>query len=119
MAERASHWPETAVCCFVGFAYADLPVGKTFDRVFSRADYRRVQDARCTITGVTQQFGRVFDEVPHGWKTICLLNFPKGVPDLIRTLPLIASWDDAEPRTDVLLSSKETWTAAIGLDPGR
>jgi len=80
-------------------------------------DVRYAHPARCTITAVTQQWGRVFDDVPHGWKMICLRAFPDGVPDLTRALPTIASWDDADQRTDVFLSTEETWTAAIGLPP--
>jgi len=109
----------TTVCCFVGFAYADLPIGKTFDRVFSRTDHRCTRRALSIIRAVTQQFGQAFDEVPHGWKTICLLDFPDDVPDLIRDLPVIASWYDSTPGRQVELSSDETWTALIDVEAAR
>lgn len=84
--------------------------------MFSRANCRNTQATRCTIIGVTQQFGRAFDQIPHEWKTICLLDFSDGVPDLIRTLPVIESWGDAELRLGVVLSGEETWTAVIDMD---
>jgi len=68
---------------------------------------------------VTQQFGQAFDEVPHGWKTICLLDFPDDVPDLIQDLPVSASWDDSTPGRQVELSSDETWTALIDVEAAR
>ncbi len=119
---RASPKAEQAVCaglprrpgpkervCFVSFAYADLPLPKVFDTVFLRSDPRRACQTTCCIEAVTQQFAKPFDEVPHGWKTVCLLVFPDGVPALVDELPEVGGW--YEGRDPICLSSKATWEA--------
>lgn len=103
----------TTVCCFLGFAYADLPLGTRFDRVFAREDFRRSTRTLCVVSAVTQQFFKPFDEIPHGWKTICFLDFPEGIPDLIARLPVAEGWYETAEESHVLLSTDATWVALI------
>jgi hypothetical protein len=56
----------------------------------------------------TQQFLKPFDELPHGWKTICFLESPEGVPNLIANLPMAESWYETAADTEVLLSNDDT-----------
>ena len=89
-----SAWPGTARCVFVSYAYADLPVGKSFEIVFPLDQPRAAVEAPCRIVGVTQQYATALEEVPHGWKTLCVLDFPDGVPALIEDLPESDGWED-------------------------
>jgi hypothetical protein len=85
-------FPINSEVLFVTFAYADLPLGKRFEIVFPRN--RPENGARCEsrVLAATQQFIHPFTEIPHGWKTICLVQFPEGIPDFIRKLPAVDAW---------------------------
>jgi hypothetical protein len=52
----------------------------------------RCWDVTARVVAVTQQFGYPWDEVPHGWKTICIIEFPAGVPEVIDALPVVDAW---------------------------
>ena len=92
-----------------GFAYADLALRKAFAFVFPRD---RPQDAVATeavIAAVTQQWGKPFDELPHGWKTISLVEFPRGVPAVVDALPVVDGWDDSG--VEVCFANRDALTA--------
>ena len=91
--ERPAH----VEALFVGFAYADLPLPKRFDFVFLRGRPQEGVPCECRVTAATQQFGIELPEVPHGWKTICIVHFPTGVPELVRQLPTVDDWYENEP----------------------
>ncbi|MCC5475541.1 hypothetical protein [Streptomyces barringtoniae] len=46
------------------------------------------------VVAVTQQFGKPFDGIPRGWKTLALLRFEPEVPALISDLPTASGWYD-------------------------
>ena len=89
--------PVEGVVCFVGFSYADLPVPKRFDVVFDVDDPSQWIERESRITRVTQQMGTP-DEIPHGWKTICVVEFPSGIPDLVAKMPTVDSWHQSKLR---------------------
>ena len=89
-----AQWPQTARCLFVSYAYADLPLGKRFDFVFPWGAPGRAETTDAIIHAATQQFGKPFDEIPSGWKSICVIDFPRGVPPLVERLPVASSWGD-------------------------
>lgn len=85
-------WPPHTEVLFVGFAYADLPLDKRFDAVFPRDRPREGVQCECRIIAATHQWGKPLLEIPHGWKTICVVEFPNGTPELIRQLPVVNGW---------------------------
>jgi hypothetical protein len=93
---------ENEVVLFVGYTFAEVPVGTTFDCCYMAADESNVRWVRSEVVAVTQQFARPWDEMPHGWKTITVLRFDPAVPDLV-----------AQP-ISILISSRETWHARQG-----
>jgi hypothetical protein len=98
--------PDTEVV-FVGFAYADLPFTKQFDVVFPK---NRPQDGvhcECRVIAATQQFSKPFPEIPHGWKTICVVQFSGGIPQLVQGLPVVDAW--YQNREWVCICDEETW----------
>lgn len=104
-------WPSSARCVFVSYAYADLPVGERFDAV---AESDKLEGALATtarILAVTQQFGVALDVVPQGWKTICVVDFPAGVPACVAQLPVLDAWDRIGR---VFLATRETLAALQG-----
>ena len=86
-------WPSSARCVFVSYAYADLPVGKRFDAVAASDTLQGAEATTARILAVTQQFGVALDRVPQGWKTICVIDFPTGVPTCVAQLPMLDAWD--------------------------
>ncbi|MEU6063665.1 MULTISPECIES: hypothetical protein [Streptomyces] len=97
---------------FLSYNYADVPVGRRYDCCFRRADESDVAWVTVTVVAVTQQFGRVFDEIPHGWKTLTLLRFDPEIPALIRDLPAASAW--FEQRVSLYISDQETWQVRTG-----
>jgi hypothetical protein len=83
--------PKSAIL-FVGYAFADLEIGYRFDVIFPRKNPEAGIHCQSKIVAVTQQFSKPFDRVPHGWKTICEIEFPEGIPTVIQNLPELIGW---------------------------
>jgi len=88
--------PLTARCLLLSYSYADLPLGKTFQCVFPGREPTKFEGTLAVIHAVTQQFGEPFDSIPHGWKTVCVVDFPRGVPWLIERLPIVGAWGESQ-----------------------
>ena len=102
--------PENSVILFVEYAYADIPLYTEYRKVFDYPDIKSCEDTEVRLIGVTQQFGKATDEIPHGWKTICAFECPQGIPQIIENLPVVEHWfSDVR----VGLSSCDTWQALI------
>ncbi|WP_093908101.1 hypothetical protein [Streptomyces sp. cf386] len=94
---------------FLSYNYADVAVGRSFDCCFRRSDKSDVAWVTTTVVAVTQQFGVVWDVIPHGWKTLAVLRFEPEIPALIRDLPEAARWFDQ--RISVYVSDSDAWQA--------
>lgn len=103
--------PPNCEVLLISFAYADIPISRSFDIVFPTRDPKSKTRTRCVIRAVTQQYAKPFGEVPHGWKTICLVEFPEGIPDVIASLPTVNGW--YENRQTVSLCDEDTWRLMI------
>lgn len=99
--------PSNTEVVFVGFAYADLPFTKRFGVVFPRERPHEGVRCECRILAATQQFSKPLSEVPHGWKTICMVHFPDGIPQLVRELPVVDAWH--QNKQWVCICDEETW----------
>jgi len=88
--------PQTVRCLLVSYSYADLPLGKSFQFVLPSRTPTEFARTLAVIHAVTQQLGKPFDSIPHGWKTICAVDFPHGVPDLIERLPIVGTWGESQ-----------------------
>ena len=106
---------ETSRVLFVDFSPADYPIGKIFTRVFKPEAATAVEIVECKIVAVTQQWAKPLDEIPHGWKTICVIEFTPAVPALIQSLSEIEHWYD-ERKDCVYLSNDETWSALVNVE---
>ena len=83
--------PANARTFWASYAFADLPIGTTFDALVNRATQTSLA-TRAELVAVTQQFAKPFDGIPHGWKTIAAFAFPLGVPALVEALPVAVAW---------------------------
>ena len=94
---------------FVGYAYADIPLGKKFEVVFPKDRPEAGLLRESQIIAVTQQFDVPLEVIPHGWKTICVVQFPQGVPELVSNLPVVEDWFAYNDY--VCVCGVETWEA--------
>jgi len=86
-------WPVSAHCFFALYAEDDVQLGTEFTSVFLNEMPASLEHTRALLRAVTQQFARPFEVVPRGWKTICLIDFPEGLPGVIERLPVVDAWD--------------------------
>jgi hypothetical protein len=101
--------PPNADVFLVGFSYANLPFTKQFDIVFPK---NRPQDGvRCTsrVVAATQQMGKPFSQIPHGWKTVCIIQFADGIPQLVKRLPTVDTWYQNDEW--VCICDEQAWEA--------
>ncbi|MER7827108.1 hypothetical protein ABTX85_31625 [Streptomyces sp. NPDC096097] len=96
---------------FLGYNYADVPVGRRYTHCFRRADAEVAEQVTTTVVAVTQQFGHAWDHIPHGWKTLAVLRFEPGIPTMVRDLPHSGLWFDH--RASVYIADASTWGAHV------
>ena len=104
-------WPPTARVFLVAFAYAEIPVGRVFNVAFPYGHPEDAERTTAVIHAVTQQWGKPFDEIPHGWKTICVIDFPDGEPSVVRRLLTVDTWMTAPVGATACLADPETMSA--------
>jgi hypothetical protein len=84
------------IILFVGYCAFDVPVGYQFEKIENN-DGSLIMHTPIILKKVTQQFSLIFDEIPHGFKTICRFEFTEGkIPDSILKLPVIQDWYDSK-----------------------
>jgi hypothetical protein len=101
--------PNNTEILFVSYAFADVPVGKRFSVIFPKNKPSEGIYYESKIAAVTQQFGKPTELIPHGWKTICLVEFPRGIPEIIKNLPVVDTW--FENNDYVCICEEEVWEA--------
>jgi hypothetical protein len=94
-------------CFFVDYSYADLRIPKPFEVIFNLSRPEEAELMPITILAVTQQFSRVFHEIPHGWATICWLGPAANLSTTLKSLPRRKAWDSPT----IGLASSDSWTA--------
>jgi hypothetical protein len=99
--------PPLTEVLFVGFAYADLPFNRKFDVVFPKGMPRSGIRCDSQIIAATQQWGKPLVQIPQGWKTISVVQFPQGIPELVRELPTIDTWHQNQQL--VCVCDEMTW----------
>lgn len=70
------------------------------------------ESTTAVIQAVTQQFSRRFDYVAHGWKTVTLIDFPRGCTQSIARLPAVDAWTFAL-EASVCLADRATVDALL------
>ncbi|MFD5414998.1 hypothetical protein [Streptomyces nojiriensis] len=100
---------------FLGYNYADVPVGRRYACCFRRNDAKDAERVTTTVVAVTQQYGHVWDHIPHGWKTLAVLRFEPAIPAMVRDLPYGGLWFDR--RASVYVSDTDTWETLVAGEP--
>lgn len=101
---------ETSIYFAVSFAYAQLPVGKTFDVLFPAHRPDLAVQAPATLVAVISEWLPLpMPFIEAGHRSICMLDFPTGVPDLIQNFREVEDFRQYPAETYIWLSSTETW----------
>jgi hypothetical protein len=105
------------ISCFISYSYADLSMGKRFDTLYKDTEPLNFVITPVTVIAATQQLAHETDFVPYGWKTVCMLEFSEGVPEIVRNMPTVSSWFESDLMDNVRLCNQETYQArkALGL----
>jgi len=77
---------------FCSFSQFEIPIGTTFN--YFEKDNILIPLHHAMLIAVTQQFGKPFESIPEGWKTISKFEFSlEGVRELKSELPILDTWD--------------------------
>jgi hypothetical protein len=94
----------------VSVGYADLPLGKAFGVVLSKSDPSQGKRTQCVLRGVINEWMPIaMDGIPRGHKSVCLFDFPAGVPELVAELPEVPYPTPPHIEDRLYLCSQETW----------
>ena len=109
--------PESSGYYFLEYAYRDIPMGTRFDVIYPRGHPELGIHTEGRVIASTQQFSWTDYEIPRGWKTIAVLHFPHGVPDLVRELPTESGW--TYNKNAACLCTLADWLAVYPMDDPR
>jgi hypothetical protein len=107
---------ETFVYVAVSFAYAQLPLGTTFEMVFPLSRLQEaVQSQSCLVAVIAEWVALPMPFVAAGHRSICLFDFPQGIPRVIYELPLVEQFGQLSR----LMSSKRAAAVSMAGTSGR
>jgi len=77
---------------FCSYSEFEIPIGATFN-CFEKNGMQTLLTEDAVLIAITQQFGKPFEVIPEGWKTISKFEFSdKDVNNLRNELPVLDSW---------------------------
>jgi hypothetical protein len=90
--------------------YADIPLGKGFSAVYSKSDPAQGAATQCVLRAVINEWTPIaMDGIPKGHRSVCLFDFPQGIPELLLTLPGVGYPTPVNVEERVYLCTQETW----------
>jgi hypothetical protein len=100
---------ETSVYCAVSFAYAQLPVGKTFAMLLpAHQPAAAVYAPAVLVATINEWIPLPMPYIEAGHRSICLFEFPAGVPPLIQNLATVERFMQQPVAANVWLAAIET-----------
>jgi len=94
----------------VSFSYADIPLGKAFGAVFAKSDAALGATTQAVLRAVINEWMPLaMDGIPYGHRSVCLFDFPAGVPALLTQLPHLNFPAPAGAEERLYLCSQQTW----------
>jgi hypothetical protein len=107
IAELKNSFPEgvrslSGIVLFCQFSNYDIKIGTKFTQLTVQGEVKYF--GVVTLVKITQQFDRLLNEIPKGWRTIGEFKFDNLEPDkLLDWLPVINSWREGTDKRVVLL----------------
>jgi hypothetical protein len=99
--------PITAGYFVGGKGRFDTPVGKQFDVVFELSDPRNYVKSESVLNFVSINSNIDTDVLIGGYSGVCLIDFPKGKPEMLSNLSEFMSTDKSKPFEMIYLTTKE------------
>ena len=97
------------------FGYADIPLGKAFGAVFKTSNPAEGAITQCVLRAVINEWMPIaMDGIPRGHRSICLFEFPQGIPALVKRLPAVGYPTPPNVDEKVCLCSTEVWELRKG-----
>jgi len=108
---------ETSVYVFASFAYAQLPLGTTFDIVFPwKRPQAAIQSQAVLVAVIGEWVALPMPFLDQGHRSICVFDFPSGIPALIGKLPMREQFMQTPIDSYVGLTHIATWQVLLA-DP--
>lgn len=112
--------PITSAYFAVSFAYADIPVGKQFDSALPAGQPSRAISTVAVLLAILHEWVALpVPSTARGHRSICIIDFPNGMPRLIRDIPLVTSFVERTSEENIWLTSHETLAALRYNDSSR
>lgn len=108
--------PSSDTYCYflASLSYADLYIGKAFDIVYQHNDVGKGVKCRAVILAIIHEWAKIpVPYVGQGHRSICLIDFPNGFPNIITDLPEIDNGKDSYLNNGVALCNIDTWNVMI------
>jgi len=101
---------ETHDYFLASYSYTDIYVGTTFDVVYKYSDVKTGVKTKAVILAIIHEWTQIpVPYVDSGHKSICLIDFPKGISKDIIDLPEIDDSNGIDIDKRVALCSEATW----------
>jgi len=92
------------------YSYTDIYIETSFDVVYKYSDVKTGVKTKAVILAIIHEWAQI--PVPYvgcGHKSICLIDFPEGIPKNIIDLPEVDDWSGIDIDKRVGLCSEATW----------
>lgn len=90
---------------FILFAdYSEYEISKfqNFDLIVDIKN--KHYNCNAELIHITQQYGRVFEIIPKGWKTIIIIKVEGQIPSILQDLSEQDSWGNSDESLELVLS---------------
>jgi hypothetical protein len=100
--QRYMHWEQATneIAVLTAYAYADIPLPKTYDTIFHYRQPANVIHVTYTLTQAVFNGWMAIEELSHGHKHVIIIQFPDGIPPICDKLPAFRvgqGWDLTAP----------------------
>ena len=77
---------EYSIWLFVGYSITEYKIGDSFDIFIKQSDQTWNYDYQLTLLKVFDEFGRSYTNTPERYKTICLFDCTRTIPNYKKNL---------------------------------
>ena len=74
------------ILIYTSYAYADIDIPRKFDCLFELQNPENKYVGKCEITQAVLNAWAPINQMCHGHKHLCVMNFENGIPELIKIL---------------------------------
>lgn len=94
------------IFAFVFHPYYDIKINTTFDILYSSKNIDDWKETKCTLKFVSVNPSYEIDYIPNGYSALCLFEFEKGIPEMIKNLSYFMDKKDPIQHDSLVLTQK-------------